>query len=97
MSANNGVYILHTKEGQYRVTHIVNGIEILYDNWNKLNLDVIVREFKYCRYTYNKDTAMYIANKIQDKVFSEYGIKELDLTGLTWQHAYERGSKKINI
>jgi hypothetical protein len=80
MSADNGIYILNTKEGQYRVIH-AQAIDNL--NWSFIHF----REEKYvptriieyygnCKYTYNKDMAMHIANNIYKWFpFVEYGIQ----------------------
>ena len=75
MSADNGIYILKTKDGQYRVKH-TQAIENIYKNsdgdFNNLEL---YRYFRDCNVTKRHDTAFRIANRIYSELsIVEYGI-----------------------
>ena len=79
MSADNGIYILKTKD-QYRVIH-VQAIDNLFYSHISNNRDVLVptrlvEYFGSCRYTRNFDTAMKVAKAIEFNLpILEYGIK----------------------
>ena len=83
MSADNGVYILKTKD-QYRVIH-AQAIENLY--WTPLKNGLhgefiatrLVEYFGHTRYTRDFDTAMRVANAIAKDKYLEYGIVVLKI------------------
>jgi len=88
MSADNGVYILKTKEGQYRVI-TAQAIDNL--NWSYIHFREeryvptrILEYFGNCQYTYNKDTALEIAQNIYVQLpVCEYGIQTFSINR-TW-------------
>ena len=90
MSADNGVYILKTKEGQYRVI-TAQAIDNL--NWSFIHFRSehyvptrILEYFGNCRYTYNRDTALNIAQNIYNHLpVCEYGIQTIPIN-CTWNH-----------
>lgn len=88
MSADNGVYILKTKDNQIRVAHssAING---LFDfNGNYIS-EQITRHFGI-RYTKNMDRAVRIAEKIRKKLpVCEYGIQVLPYCDKTWNEILE--------
>lgn len=88
MSADNGVYILETRD-QYRVIH-AQAIENLYwcqverKSTDFLISTRLVEYFGNVRYTRNKETAHRIANAIARKTpILEYGIKMFSINK-TW-------------
>lgn len=90
MSADNGIYILKTKDNQYRVIHSQT-IESLYwsfldlENNDKLIPTRIIERYGKSKYTYNKDLARDIAFNIARKTPNlEYGINEI-VVDKTWK------------
>lgn len=85
MSADNGVYILRTKDRQIRVAHLqaANG---LFDYHGKYIPEQICRHFGNSRYTKNMDKAIIIAQNIKNKLpVCEYGIQVLPYCDKTWE------------
>jgi len=88
MSADNGVYILKTKEGQYRVI-TAQAIDNL--NWSFIHFREeryvptrLLEYFGNCKYTYNRDTALNIAQNIYNHLpICEYGIQTFSINR-TW-------------
>lgn len=80
MSADNGIYILHTKEGQYRTRHL-QAIDNLYwedGDYTKEPVSSVVFEMFDGSYTKNKDIARNIAFGIAKNLpVCEYGIREI--------------------
>ena len=73
MSADNGVYILKTKDKQYRVKEI-RGVDYLY-RYGSLDSERVFEEFKDIKYTYCKANALLIASSILERLpICEYGI-----------------------
>lgn len=88
MSADNGVYILKTKDGQIRVAHS-NAINGLFDFKGNYISEQISRHFG-CKYTKNMDKAVKIAEKIRKKLpVCEYGIQFLPYCDKTWEQIIE--------
>jgi len=93
MSADNGVYILETKDKQYRVKYI-SGIDDLY--WDRMNSissitpisPEVVRIFGGCKYTRDKGKACSIAynmaTDVMCKGYLEYGI-QLIIVHKSWK------------
>lgn len=81
MSADNGVYILKTKD-QYRVieTQAIENIYFSFIEPEKLGNHIIpTRVLEYwgnCRYTFNQETAMRVADRILKSVIEDYGVCE---------------------
>lgn len=89
MSADNGIYILKTKD-QYRVTD-AHAIENLY--WSFIDFDMkdeyvptrLVEYFGHTRYTRDFEKAMKVANAIARSLpILEYGIRILPINK-TWK------------
>ena len=88
MSADNGVYILKTKEGQYRVI-TAQAIDNL--NWSFIHFREeryvptrIIEYFGNCRYTYSEATALKLAQNIYSHLpVCEYGIQTFSINR-TW-------------
>lgn len=81
MSADNGVYILKTRD-QYRVIE-TQAIENVYFSFlhpevlsDKLVPTRILEYWGNNKYTFDKATAMRVAERILNKVLSDYGICE---------------------
>lgn len=80
MSADNGVYILKTSEGEHRVLH-TQAIENIYKgtitNFDFLN---IYKYFHKCKSTKNRTTAFNIASTIYENLpICEYGIVPISI------------------
>lgn len=85
MSADNGVYILRTKDRQIRVAHLqaING---LFDCRGKYIPEQIHRHFGSSKYTKNMDKAIIIAQNMKNKLpVCEYGIQVLPYCNKTWK------------
>lgn len=88
MSADNGVYILKTKD-QYRVAHF-SAVENLYYNQldkgnNKLCSLEVVMEYANVKFTRKKEVALDIASNILKHLpICEYGISFIE-TEKTWK------------
>ncbi|HBN04360.1 MAG TPA: hypothetical protein DD434_01030 [Bacteroidales bacterium] len=88
MSADNGVYILKTADGQYRVKEF-SAIDNL--NWSFIHFRPehyvptrILEYFGNCKHTYNRDTALNIAQNIYNHLHvCEYGIQTIPINR-TW-------------
>lgn len=89
MSADNGIYILKTKDGQYRVTH-AQAIERIYEYCNPNRYDplevVLVWSRERCTKDYEK--AMKIAEIMNKHKYTEYGIRIFTFNK-TWKHIVE--------
>lgn len=89
MSADNGIYILKTKDNQYRVIY-ASAIENLYWNpldsnsYNKLIPTRIVELYGKSKYTYDKNLARDIAFNMARNTYLEYGISEI-VVDKTWR------------
>lgn len=88
MSADNGIYILKTKD-QYRVNH-AQAIERVFADYNgkKLNPIEVMLIWGRCRYTKNELTAHQIANLMEKESRTEYGIRTFHYNK-TWKHIVE--------
>lgn len=96
MSADNGIYILKTKEGQYRVIH-AQAIENLYHNYNELIPAQIIEYYGKSKYTYEKNLARGIAFSIARELpVLEYGIREI-IVDKTWDQILNEAGKEIKI
>lgn len=89
MSADNGIYILKTKD-QYRVIY-AQAIENLYwnpldeSNFDKLIPTRIVEYYGKSKYTHNKDIVRDIAFNMARKIpVLEYGVSEI-IIDKTWK------------
>lgn len=88
MSADNGIYILKTKEGQHRVIH-AQAIENLYWGYSdgyhdELVPKRIVEYYGKSKYTYDKNIARDIAfSMASDAGYLEYGVQEI-IADKTW-------------
>jgi hypothetical protein len=94
MSADNGVYILKTKD-QYRVAY-AHAIENLWWNYVKRNSEQemvstrLVELYGKKRYTKDAETAMKVAQAIaKDSGYLEYGIQILTINKSWKQIVYE--------
>ena len=107
MSADNGIYILKTKD-QYRVTH-AQAIENVYweydsryacyinERTNKLVPTRVVEYWGCCRYTRNPEMAYKIAETMLKRIgFVEYGIRTFTYNK-TWKHIVEDAKKQAEI
>lgn len=94
MSADNGVYILKTKDGQIRVAHS-NAINGLFDlNGNYIS-EQVRRHFGSYKYTRNMDKAVRIAESIRRKLpVCEYGIQFLPYCNKTWKQIIEESNER---
>lgn len=85
MSADNGVYILRTKDRQIRVAHsqAINGLF----NYNGEYIpEKIELHFGKSKYTKDMDKAIKIAQNIKNKLpVCEYGIQVLPDCDKTWE------------
>lgn len=88
MSADNGIYILKTKD-QYRVIQ-TQAVENLY--WSFLDFNSqeelvptrIVEHYSKSKYTYNQNTVRDIAFNMARRTPTEYGVNEL-IINKTWE------------
>jgi|LFRM01.1.fsa_nt_gb hypothetical protein len=79
MSADNGIYILKTKD-QYRVIHAQAIENLYYSHINPYNSELvptrIIEYYGDCRYTRDFDKAMKVATAMERRSgCTEYGIK----------------------
>lgn len=79
MSADNGIYILKTKD-QYRVIHAQAIENLYYSHINPYNRELvptrIIEHYGDCRYTRDFDKAMKVATAMERRSgCTEYGIK----------------------
>ena len=89
MSANNGIYIFKTKEGQCRVVYVY---EIANLHWSFLNWSItndiistrVVEIFGKGKFTYNQNIARSIAFSMSRKTYLEYGVNEI-VANKTWK------------
>lgn len=88
MSADNGIYILKTKDDQYRIIHGIN-IGKIFDENGRFNELELALAFGLCRFTKNRDKAIILADKMNEEIHTEYGIKEFRIQ-LTWKHILGR-------
>lgn len=85
MSANNGVFILKTKDN-YRVAYSGCVDNLLPDKYRKFDATEIVRAFKDARMTKDFETAYRIAKLIEHKAgYVEYGIKIIEYNKTWWK------------
>ena len=89
MSADNGVYILETKDHEYRVSEM-KGVEYLYENILDIYSDELcslktVLAYEYTKSTKKLSTALIVAAKILKSLdVCEYGIKFI-YSNKTWK------------
>lgn len=103
MSADNGIYILKTKD-QYRVAHL-QSIENV--SWSAIDGDWqsqdktrgkyvptrVVEMWGRCKYTRDENTAFRIAHKWADSLpICEYGVNVITYNK-TWKHILEDARK----
>lgn len=103
MSADNGIYILKTRD-QYRVAHLcaIDNVtwSVIDGDWcndpykrGKLVPARVVEMWGNCKYTRNKDKALEIAHKWADSLpICEYGVNILTYNK-TWKHIMEDAKK----
>jgi hypothetical protein len=88
LSADNGIYILKTRDNQYRVIHAqgisLNWSFLLFKNTDKLIPTRVIELFGQSRYTYNQNLARGIAFSMAEKIYTEYGISEIPINK-TWK------------
>lgn len=85
MSADNGVYILRTKDRQIRVAHsqAING---LFSYNGEYIPEKIELHFGKSKYTKNMNKAIEIAQNIRKRLpICEYGIQVLPYCDKTWE------------
>ncbi len=106
MSADNGIYILKTKD-QYRVIHAQAIDNLWYSHFTKSNVSEemvptrIVDYFGDCKYTRNQKLARKIASNMANHTsILEYGIIEFEINK-TWsqiiKEAKEVAQKEIDV
>lgn len=83
MSADNGVYILKTKD-QFRVIH-AQAIENIYTNDKRLNPIRVILLWGNTRYTKDEEKANNIAKMLNSRLYTEYGINTITFNK-TWKH-----------
>ena len=96
MSADNGIYILECKD-QYRVIEAQAIENLFYDlfsngSTNRLIPTRVVEYFGRSKYTRNKDLALRIAQSMEKRNYTEYGVKTFTY-GKTWKHILEDAKK----
>ena len=88
MSADNGVYILHTKGPEYRVIHAAAIDNIDYDPPQGLdfNPDVALDYFGQSKVYKSEAEALLAARQIQKGLpICEYGICTIDYSSYLWK------------
>lgn len=111
MSADNGIYILKTKD-QYRVAHLqaIDNItcSLINGDWscddktrNKIVPTRVVEMWGNCKYTRDRGKALDIAHKWADSLpICEYGVNIITYNK-TWKHILEDArayaKKEINF
>ena len=102
MSADNGIYILKTKDGQYRVIHAM-AIENLW--WSGLEEKSkkemvpteILRYFGRSKYTRDYSLALRIAHSIaRREPILEYGVSDF-YCNKTWRQIVEEGKQLAKL
>lgn len=95
MSADNGIYILKTSDEQYRVTH-AQAIENIFYNHpeGQYNLGQLIRYFGHCRFTKSKEKAFDIANKMNNDMCTEYGVKLFPIN-MKWGTIFNKGIMEL--
>lgn len=94
MSADNGVYILRTKDKQIRVVHsqAING---LFDYNGNYILKQVNNHFGDSKHTKSMDKAINIAQNIRKKLpICEYGIQVLPYCNKTWEEIKRESVKE---
>lgn len=104
MSADNGIYILKTKD-QYRVTHeqAIENVYWEYDNRYACDINYqknylvptrVVEYWGNCKYTRSIEKAQQIAESMLKKIgLVEYGIRTFTYNK-TWKHIVEDAKRK---
>lgn len=104
MSADNGIYILKTKDS-YRIKH-VQAIENLFyshlssynNNYTEIVPTRAVEIFGDCKFTRDSNKALEIAHKMEEGMYTEYGVKVFS-THKSWKRivneAKELAQKEI--
>jgi len=101
MSADNGIYILKTKD-QYRIIHAfaIDNLWWSFEDFNQRKEMVSARLVEYFgkqKYTRNAETAMKVALAMQKTVsYTEYGIVTLPINK-TWNRIVEEGVAQIPL
>lgn len=107
MSADNGIYILKTKD-QYRVTHAQAIENIYWEHGNTYAYYLNCQHEKYvptrvveywgdCKYTRSAEKAQQIAEAMLRRIgFVEYGIRTFTYNK-TWKHIVEDAKKQAVI
>lgn len=93
MSADNGVYILRTRDKQIRVAHskAINGI---FSANGRYIPKQVVRHFAGFPYTKNADVANRVAEQIKGNLqVCEYGICHLPYYNKTWEEIMEEAAQ----
>lgn len=97
MSADNGVYILKTKDKQIRVVHS-QGINGLFDFNGMYIPEQIKRHFGNSKYTNNMNKAIRIAENIRKKLpVCEYGVQVLPYCDKTWDQIMDELAKENDL
>lgn len=97
MSADNGIYILKTKDRQYRVAHL-QAIDNAY--WSAIDgghqelvPTRVVEMWGYCKFTRDKNKALNIAHKWASKLpICEYGVNIITCDK-SWKRILEDAQK----
>lgn len=100
MSADNGVYILKTSDGQYRIATFQAVDNLYYNplspNNNELYSLAVFMQYENTKYTRNYAQAMTIAGDIlQILSICEYGIQFIE-TDKTWATICKEAKKDAN-
>ena len=96
MSADNGIYILRTKDKQIRVIH-TKAIENIFDVYGEYIPKQIEKYFGNIPYTKDMNVANNIAQKMfKDIDYCEYGIRILPECNKTWKEILKEAGKNIN-
>ena len=96
MSADNGIYILKTKDGKHCVKEI-QAVDNLFRDYLTMKSGSnfipsrLLEYFGESKYTYDSELAMKIANSMHKKMYiCEYGIVKM-FVPMTWKQIVKQG------
>lgn len=92
MSAEDGIYILRTKDEQCRIVWEQN-IKKIFNSWERFDELETVYVWRNCRYTKDFKKALSIAKDFDISRCTEYGVKVYEIP-LTWKHLVERAKNQ---
>ena len=96
MSADNGIYILKTKDKQVRVIH-TKAIENIFDLYGRYIPKQVKKYFDDVPYTKDMNVANNIAQKMfKDIDYCEYGIRILPEYNKTWKEILKEASRNTS-